>query len=177
MNSYRHGMGRHIYYLKPDQITQTFMWLWTAEPTNLFAVYLVRLSIGLFFLRLIPPKKIYLWVIWGTIAALTVSDIFVSIVYFFECRPIRKVWEPETPGTCFSPEVLSSAVWLYQGELAHRPRIRCLGKCLQSANTVLAVSILTDIFLLGIPVHLFWRLQVQLRTRLALMFVCCLGVL
>ena len=115
MNAYHHGIGRHIYYLKPDQGSQTFMWLWTAEPTNLFAVYLVRLSISLFFLRLAPRNKNYLRVIWGTIAALTISDVFVSINYFFQCRPIRKVWNPEVQGTCFSHGVTSSAIWLYQG--------------------------------------------------------------
>ncbi len=119
MNAYHYGLGRHIYYLNPTQISHTFMWLWAAEPTNLFAVFLVRLSISLFFLRLVPPNKLYLWVIWGTIAALTVSDIFISVNYFFECRPIRKVWEPEIPGTCFSQGVTTSATWLYQGELGH----------------------------------------------------------
>lgn len=78
MNAYRHGLGRHIYYLEPNQISQTFMWLWAAEPTNLFAVFPVRLSVSLFFLRLVPPKKVFLWVIWGTIAGLIISDIFVS---------------------------------------------------------------------------------------------------
>ena len=117
MNSYRYGLGRHMYYLQPDQITQTFMWLWAAEPTNLFAVFLVRLSICLFFLRLIPPKKIYLWIIRGTITGLILSDIFVSIIYFFECRPVRKVWEPATPGKCFDKNTISAAVWLYQGEV------------------------------------------------------------
>ncbi len=117
MNAYHHGLGRHIYFLNSNQISQTFMWLWAAEPTNLFAVFLVRLSISLFFLRLVPPNKTYFWVIWGTIAGLSISDIFISIDYFFECRPIRKVWSPETPGNCFDQEVTIVATWLYQGKL------------------------------------------------------------
>ena len=107
-----------MYYLKPEDISQTFMWLWAGEPTNLFAVSLVRLSICLFFLRLIPRKKIYLWTIRGTIAGLVASDIFVSINYFFECVPIRKVWEPATPGKCFPQGVNVTAVWLFQGEFS-----------------------------------------------------------
>lgn len=117
MSSYHYGLGRHIYYLTSDQISQTFKWLWAAEPTNLFAVFLVRLSISLFFLRLIPPKKAYLWIIRINIVGLVVSDVFISIYYFFACRPIRKVWEPETPGQCFGPGVDSAATWLYQGEV------------------------------------------------------------
>ena len=117
MISYHYGLGRHVYYLTSDQISQTFKWLWAAEPTNLFAVFLVRLSISLFFLRLIPPKKAYLWIIRINIVGLVVSDLFISIYYFFACRPIRKVWEPETPGQCFGPGVDSAATWLYQGEV------------------------------------------------------------
>ena len=177
INSYHYGLGRHIYYLEPGQITQTFKWLWAAEPTNLFAVFLVRLSICLFFLRLIPPKKIYLWIIRGTIAALVLSDIFVSIIYFFECRPIRKVWEPATPGECFDQRTTSAAVWLYQGEFALLHGCGHLKRHEQPANAVQAVSIIADIILLVIPVHLFWRLNVQMRTKLALMFICCLGIL
>ena len=115
MSSYHHGIGRHIYYMTADQTSQTFMWLWAAEPTNLFAVFLVRLSISLFFLRLVPPRKIYKSVIWVTIAALAASDIFISIYYFFECRPIQKVWKPEISGTCFGRRVALASTWLYQG--------------------------------------------------------------
>ena len=115
MTAYHYGLGRHFYYLTPSQLSNTFKWLWAAEPTNLFAVYLVRLSISLFFLRLVPPKKVYKLLIWGTIAALTISDTFISVNYFFECRPLRKVWEPETPGTCFPKGVDAAATWLYQG--------------------------------------------------------------
>lgn len=115
MSAYHYGLGRHIYYLDSSQLSNTFKWLWAAEPTNLFAVYLVRLSISLFFLRLIPPTKAYKRLIWSTVVALTLSDIFISINYFFQCRPLRKVWEPHTPGTCFPEEVTAAATWLYQG--------------------------------------------------------------
>lgn len=116
--SYVYGIGRHIVYVPKADVPKAAMWLWAGEPTDLFAVYLVRLSICLFFLRLVPPKKIYLWTIWVTIALLTASNIFTSIYFFFECRPIRKVWNPMAPGVCFSDEVKKGAIWLYQGTRA-----------------------------------------------------------
>lgn len=115
--AYHHGLGRHIYYLKETEIPVIFKWLWAAEPTNLFAVYLVRVSIALFLLRLVPPKKKYTWVIWSTITLLTISDIYVFFVFFLQCRPIRKVWNFTAPGTCVSEHILASAIWLYQGEI------------------------------------------------------------
>ncbi|KAL8639147.1 MAG: hypothetical protein Q9228_003781 [Teloschistes exilis] len=115
INAYRLGLGRHVFYVPQNNVPETFKWLWAAEPTNLFAVFLVRLSIALFFLRLVPPKKRYIWTIWITIGILAVSDIYILINFFFECRPIRKVWLPATPGTCFGHEMYQSALWLFQG--------------------------------------------------------------
>ncbi|KAI4183620.1 MAG: hypothetical protein L6R41_005300 [Letrouitia leprolyta] len=120
INAYHLGLGRHIVYVPPGNISETFKWLWAAEPTNLFAVFLVRLSIALFFLRLVPPKRRYIWTIWIIIGILAVSDIYISINFFFECRPIRKVWLPDTPGTCFSDEVNHSALWLFQIRWQHK---------------------------------------------------------
>lgn len=171
-----------MYYLDPNQISHTFMWLWAAEPTNMFAVFLVRLSISLFFLRLVPPKKVHRWkvyrlIIWGTITGLIISDVFVSIGYFFQCRPIRKIWVPATPGTCFRQGVIASATWLYPGEAAGPHELRRSEKHLKLAYAFSAVAILADIILLIIPICLFWRLQVELRTKVALIVLCCLGVL
>ena len=116
MEAYRLGIGRHIAYIPPAQIPECFKWLWVAEPTNLFALYAVRLSITLFFLRLIPAsKKLYRRIVWGSIVALTVSDVYVSINYFIQCRPIQKVWRPELPGACLGDKAYAIAPWVYQG--------------------------------------------------------------
>jgi hypothetical protein len=130
------------------------MWLWAGEPTNLFAVYLVRVSISLFFLRLVPThKKVYVRLIWTVIVGMTLADIYVTVNYFAECRPIQKVWMPEIEGSCFSPEVLAAGPWFYQ-----------------------AVSILGDIIILAIPICLFRDLNVPRRAKFALIGVLCLGV-
>jgi hypothetical protein len=114
--SYHYGVGRHLFYLSGSQAEQAFKWLWAAEPKNLFAVYLVRVSISLFFLRIVPRmKKAYKWVIWSTIVTMTIADIYVSINYFIQCRPIQKVWRPELPGSCLTGVVYAVAPWFYQG--------------------------------------------------------------
>ena len=100
MNSYHHGIGRHSYYMTSDQISQIFKWLWTADFTNLFAVFLVKISICLSFIRLMPPKGIHEALIHALITVLVLSVTLMSINFFFECRPIQKVWKPELPGTC-----------------------------------------------------------------------------
>lgn len=174
INAYHLGLGRHIAYVPKKNIPETFKWLWAAEPTNLFAVTLVRFSIALFFLRLVPPKKRYIWTIWTTVGILAISDIYISINFFFECRPIRKVWLPDTPGSCFSEEINQSGLWLFQGAPAS---LFSYGLNVQADQPTTVASILTDIVLLCIPVGMFWRLQVDLRRRLGLIFLCGLGIL
>ncbi|KAI4111063.1 MAG: hypothetical protein LQ339_000791 [Xanthoria mediterranea] len=116
INAYHLGLGRHLFYVPQSNVPETFKWLWAAEPTNLFAVFLVRLSIALFFLRLVPPRKRYIRTIWGIIAILAISDIYVSINFFFECVPIHKVWLPDASGSCAVRDAINqSALWLFQG--------------------------------------------------------------
>ena len=129
MLSYDLGLGRHIVFVPKKNIPKLFMWLWAGEPTNLVAVYLVRLSICLFFIRLIPPKKIYLWAIWVTIALLTVSAVFIAVYFLFECRPVEKIWNPHAPGKCFPEGYKAAAIWLYQG-MALRVEIDVSELCL-----------------------------------------------
>lgn len=115
--AYNLGLGRHIEYVETDKRPTTFMFLWIAEPTNLFALYAVRLSITPFFLRLIPQhKKSHRRLIWGIVWSLTISDIYVSINYFIQCRPIQKVWNPNVEGECLSDAAYQAAPWLYQGK-------------------------------------------------------------
>ena len=114
MNSYHHGIGRHSHYMTSDQISQTSKWLWAAKSTNLFAVFLVKISICLSFLRLVPPKGIHEAVIHALITALVPSVILMSINYAFECRPIQKVWMPEIPGTCFGERFTVLSAGFYQ---------------------------------------------------------------
>lgn len=75
IQAYYLGLGRHIVYVPPEQIPDTFRFLWMAEPTNLFALYTVRVSISLSFLRIVPKtRKIFRGLIWATIIGLTLSD-------------------------------------------------------------------------------------------------------
>ncbi|KAJ4394815.1 hypothetical protein N0V93_004035 [Gnomoniopsis smithogilvyi] len=154
LQAYYLGLGRHIQYVPVENLKPCFMFLWIAEPTNLFALYAVRVSITLFFMRLIPThKKLYMRIIWGIIWSLTISDIYVSINYFIQCRPIQKVWDTEIEGECLSDAAYQAAPWFYQ-----------------------AVSILTDLALMSIPIMMFRTLKVPTRTKIGIILLCCLGV-
>ena len=118
IKAYSLGIGRHLYYVPVAQVPDTFKFLWMAEPTNLFALYFVRLSISLTFLRIIPSNKTgFRMVVWSTIAGLTASDIYVSVTYFIQCIPIQKVWEPDSPGWCLNDAAYQAGPWTYQGKL------------------------------------------------------------
>lgn len=92
------------------------MFLWITEPTNLVALYTVRLSITLFFLRLIPKHMtLYRRIIFGFIWSLTISIIYVTVIQLIECRPTQKAWDPTIEGECLSNATYQAAPWIYQG--------------------------------------------------------------
>jgi hypothetical protein len=67
--------------------------------------------------------------------------------------PIRMQWDPMVKGTCWSPITLQAL-----------------------AYTSVAVGIITDLlFALIIPVPMLWGLQMNKRTKAALIFVLSLG--
>lgn len=136
--------------------------MWIGEPTNLFAVFQVRISVCLFFKRLVPPENVYIWTLWGFIAALTISVyIFFNAGHSARSGSLRF---QEAALIMPSRPLLSGSA----------KRVCCpdgLNYTLLTTELIEAVSISADIILLCIPICLFWRLQVNMRTELALIFM------
>ena len=48
------------------------------------------------------------------IAFLFLSTVPMLVRFFAQCRPIQKLWYPETPGNCWNPQD-QTAIGYYQG--------------------------------------------------------------
>ena len=170
--SYHYGLGRHIEYLSPYQFVQMAKWLWVGELTNLFAVYLVRVSVSLFLLRLVPHnKKIYTRALWISITTWTITNIYASIIYLIQCRPIQKVWKPMIPGTCLNPTISAIAPWAYQGETYIQ------GTEYSQTDSLPGFSIFGDVISTAVPIFLFKDLHVRRKTKVGLIALLCLWAL
>ncbi|OGE50290.1 hypothetical protein PENARI_c017G04799 [Penicillium arizonense] len=120
------------------------------EGIYLWAIGLVKVSIGLFLLRFAPQKgyKIFIWVV---IVLMTLYTAICFLTLVFECKDIRTNWDKNVVSECFSSRQLL---------------------ILSYTNT--ALNILTDLIFALLPIFMLRHLQVNRRVKASL--VCILGL-
>ena len=42
------------------------------------------------------------WILFATIAVVSMVNAAIIVTLFAQCYPVRKVWDPSIPGTCFA---------------------------------------------------------------------------
>jgi large subunit ribosomal protein L36e len=113
----------------------------------------IKLSILLMYVRLFmplrPTKTFYVTraIIWFN------SMFYFAVLWItiFECVPRRKIWRPEVPGRCIitSPVILISAV----------------------------INVLSDFSILFLPIGCIWRLQLDVKRKVAVSAVFGVGLM
>lgn len=133
-----------------DNRTPALVWNFAVQVLYNPILALVKTSVLLFMLRLGGQKPGVRW----TIHALNVFNIMLMIAIFlvvlFQCDPIAYNWDPTIPG----------------------------GKCIQQGTFYLATAALTlftDLLVLGLPFWIFLDLKMALKLKIALLFVFLLG--
>lgn len=77
-----------------------------AQPWLMMAATLAKVSICLYFSRYIGDGMRQWKTLLGVLIALVATVQFVcTVTASLECNPIQKLWEPETEGTCWDPEI------------------------------------------------------------------------
>jgi hypothetical protein len=105
---------------------------------------LSKTSIGFFLLR-ITPSRIHRYIIY---VALGVT-IFCSVAFFFialfQCSPVSYFWTRTGSGSCISIDIIIDITYTYS-----------------------AFAIITDLSLTILPIWLVWQLQMDRKTKMAL---------
>lgn len=96
-----YGYGRHIEYLSEDQVLLSLKYLFIAQPVNIFAVGLQKVSIAIALLRL-DLGTTYKWVVWAAIIPNVIIVIITVIIIPARCHPIDLNWNIKAPGHCLS---------------------------------------------------------------------------
>lgn len=110
----RHGMGRDIWTLTPDQITQFVKNFFAFGSVYAFTLGLIKISICFFYLRLFPDERARGFV-WATQIINALALVVFFIFYFLQCRPLNYYWtqwDGEHQGTCFN---FSAMVYTHAG--------------------------------------------------------------
>ncbi|KAL2759355.1 hypothetical protein ACRALDRAFT_1074319 [Sodiomyces alcalophilus JCM 7366] len=143
------GLGRDIWTLTPDQITNVLMYFYCMAFLYFAQVAMVKLSIIAFFMRIFPSRNLQR-ILWATFIFTALYGVAFVLTAIFQCRPVRYFWTK----------------WdgLHEGYCA-------------SANAIswsnAAINIALDFWLLAVPLWQVRSLQLHWKKKVgvALMFV------
>ncbi|GFF41004.1 hypothetical protein IFM58399_06117 [Aspergillus lentulus] len=144
-----YGAGRHTAYVM-DTAVKANQLNFATQGIYMWAIGLVKVSIGLFLLRF-TPRRGYRVFIWAIIVFMSLYTTICFFTLIFQCQNIRSIWDPSVTSKCFNPTQL-----------------------LQLSYTNTALNILTDLIFAILPAFMLRHLQVNRRVKASL--VCILGL-
>ena len=149
------GLGRHIYYLSPEDIAQVLKWNWIVQPFGIMVLPFAKTSVSLLLLRLLGPKtKWQKWLIYLNIALMMFIFTLASILSFVQCNPPRALWEAVPGATCWDPSIQADY-----------------------ATFGSAYSAFADFFLALLPITILWNLKMSPLKKFSLCILLSVGVL
>ncbi|KAK7908971.1 hypothetical protein PG985_014849 [Apiospora marii] len=147
-----YGAGRHIAYVPPAAATVGLQINFVGQVIYLWAIPAVKMSIGLFLLR-IAPNKVYRRLLQAVMVFTMVYTLFCFVTLLVQCTNLAVLWDPTVKATCWSKQTLQT---------------------LSYANSI--INILTDMFFAVLPAPMLWNVQINVRTKASLICIMGLGV-
>ncbi|KAI1036570.1 hypothetical protein LB503_002955 [Fusarium chuoi] len=143
------GIGKHNDAIKDDEAkVQALMWQALATATYILDMMFIKLSIGVFLLRLCV-KRVYVWIIWISLAIISIWSVVLFFWNLFQCKPVEMQWDFRIKdGNCVSADQIVSAAyaisvmtvvsdWLYA--LLPIPMLWSVKMTKQAKTTVIAI--------------------------------------
>ncbi|KAK7990285.1 integral membrane family protein [Apiospora arundinis] len=147
-----YGAGRHIAYLRPAVATVGLKINFVSQVFYLWAIPAVKMSIGLFLLR-IAPNKGYRRALQGVMVFTMAYTMMCFVTLLLQCTNLAVLWDPTVQAVCWSKQTLQA---------------------LSYANSI--VNIVTDMFFAVLPAPMLWNVQINVRTKASLICIMGLGV-
>jgi hypothetical protein len=147
------GLGRDVWTVPFDQITNFVRYLYALEVLYFFQIALLKLTLLFFFLRIFP-KPLIKRLLWATVAFNVLCGIAFTIAAVFQCQPISfywTKWDKEGDGKCIN---INGLAW---------------------SNAI--ISIVLDIWMLILPLYEVFNLQLTWRKKLSVTVMFCVGTL
>ncbi|KAF3001846.1 hypothetical protein E8E13_004281 [Curvularia kusanoi] len=146
------GLGKDVWTLPFQQITEFVRWLYVLEILYFFQMTLLKLTLLFFFLRIFP-KGLIRNLIVGTITFTALYGIAFVVTAIFQCHPISHYWtnwdKEHNDGQCINVNALA---W---------------------SNAI--ISIVLDVWMLILPLYEVFRLQLTWRKKLSVAVMFMVG--
>jgi len=165
------GYGQHLYYLSEGDVIESLKWNYLATPLLVFSLAASKISICLMLLRVLDQTraKFKTSFPYGIIALLTVIAIPSAGYSLGQCQPVRKLWNPLTPGHCQDPGIFVRLGYANGGQQsAVESRLRRL--------TSAAINAFGDFALALFPISFIKDLHLPFHRKVILSLLMCCGI-
>jgi len=100
-------MGRHMYYLTPEQQMKTVKINLIANPFGIMAYSLPNISVAIFLNRILVPNMWRKWLLYGITITQSVIAGISCILLFAQCTPTEFLWNPTISARCMPSSVIT----------------------------------------------------------------------
>lgn len=98
------------------------------------------------FLLLIIQFRLQRWIVYLAAGVTCLAGITFTFAFMFQCRPVSLFWNKEQFGYCIDIDIALIIMYCYS-----------------------VLAIITDFTFTILPIYLIWNLQMDRKTKLALM--------
>ncbi|KAI1484399.1 hypothetical protein F5X96DRAFT_457312 [Biscogniauxia mediterranea] len=154
MTGVHYGTGRHFADLTTPNIEKAMMYWWLCYIWYCLTMIASKISIGIFLLR-IAVQRIHHYIIYVNLLLTVVTGIVFFFVTLFQCNPIPYFWlryGGTVEGSCIDVGIIVALTYLYS-----------------------AFSVICDFTFAILPIFLIWGLQMEKRTKVALIPILSMG--
>ncbi|KAI9843626.1 MAG: hypothetical protein M1837_006208 [Sclerophora amabilis] len=154
----KNGNGLHIYDIRlrtwmEGMYTRSFTWGWIGQWVNFAAMGMVKSSICLLYLRLMPPSlKKSRTTVYVILVAIVCYVAALTLTAIFACSPVTKKWRILNRGEC--------AVDIWVKSIAYS-----------------SLNIASDFALLIAPLPMVWGLQLRTLQKLGIIALFAAGLI
>lgn len=153
VGSVPNGVGKDLWTLTPNQITNFGMWFFASEVQYFVSISTLKLSLLLFYLRIFPSMTIKR-LLWATMVFDILYGVAFLLAALLQCRPISFFWtnwDGEHQGYCAN---VNAVGW---------------------ANA--AISIVLDLWMLAVPLSQLRRLRLHWKKKVGVALMFFVGTL
>ena len=148
------GMGRHVSCLSSQSVISMLEFSAISEALNVIGIGVVKVSVCLTLLRVVERgRRRISQCLWCLLVFVAITHLALAMLFFLHCRPLAALWNPRVPGSCLSLHTTVLAGYIG-----------------------FAIDVVTDLVCAGIPILVIHRLQMNIRTKVALCMLMGLGV-
>ncbi|KAI5924832.1 hypothetical protein F4810DRAFT_709402 [Camillea tinctor] len=152
-----YGVGRHNKSLSQYDEIQALMYQALATATYILNMLLIKLSIGVFLLRLAMERR-YKYTIFISLGIITVWSLVLFFWNLFQCNPFAAQWDYTI--------------------LQNDPNAHCVSAAdiVNAAYALSVMTILSDWLYALLPIPMIWNVKMTSQAKMTVVIVLGLGI-